>query len=136
VKELLSRHGMAGSSIILAALNWSTLSDGSSVQMKPFIGGKLWAPSFLQVQNTSVDDQKKDNESFDETLKRNYIQSLEYFVLNAASQGRLEMYLDRNLKLAQWVENPKLVPRDGWRYATLHSRTSSSSTGLKSKAKA
>jgi len=34
-----------------------------------------------------------------------------------ANQARLESYVDRNRKLAQWVENPKMVPRELWSYA-------------------
>jgi len=37
--------------------------------------------------------------------------------LSAANQNRLEFYLDRNRKLAQWVSNPKLVPCELWSYA-------------------
>jgi len=39
--------------------------------------------------------------------------------LNEANQSRLELYLYRNRKLAQWIENPKLVPRDLWQYAIM-----------------
>jgi len=34
--------------------------------------------------------------------------------LSETGQCRLNFYLNRNRKLAQWVENPKLVPRDLW----------------------
>lgn len=33
--------------------------------------------------------------------------------------ARLQRYLDRNQKLAQWTENPALVPRDLWSYAMM-----------------
>jgi len=56
-----------------------------------------------------------------ELLKRNYfIQNVECAVLpgreywNEANRMRLDFYLNRNRKLSQWMENPKLVPRDLW----------------------
>lgn len=33
------------------------------------------------------------------------------------NQARLEFFLDRNRKLAQWTANPKLVPQELWTYA-------------------
>jgi len=34
--------------------------------------------------------------------------------LTEQNRSRLEFYLHRNKQLAQWVENPKLVPRALW----------------------
>jgi len=36
---------------------------------------------------------------------------------NDTNQRRLDFFLDRNRKLAQWTENPKLVPPELWVYA-------------------
>jgi len=60
-------------------------------------------------------------------LRRNYIvQRVECIEhesednwLSEANQSRLDFYLDRNRKLAEWVENPKLVPRELWQYAIM-----------------
>lgn len=34
-----------------------------------------------------------------------------------ANQARLEIHLDRNVKLKQWTKNPDSVPRELWQYA-------------------
>jgi len=55
-------------------------------------------------------------------LKNNYnVQSVHCSVfgsadiwLNPVNQRRLESFLNRNRNLAQWVENPKRVPRELW----------------------
>jgi len=63
-----------------------------------------------------------------EAIKRNYtIQSMQctrtdnaeedeygYPLFTDANQARLNFFLNRNQKLAQWIENPKLVPRELW----------------------
>jgi len=54
-------------------------------------------------------------------LQRNYrFQSIQCTyhgrtLFNEAGQARLQVYVDRNRKLAQcWIKNPKLVPRELW----------------------
>jgi len=57
-----------------------------------------------------------------EAVKRNYIvQSLHAnnFLLAPINLALISTYLDRNCKLAEWVKNPKMVPRDLWQYAIM-----------------
>jgi len=62
-----------------------------------------------------------------EALKRNYTaQSVhcktydgEDDWFNAADQARLDFFVNRNRQLAQWIKNPKLVPRELWSYAIM-----------------
>lgn len=56
-------------------------------------------------------------------LKNNYVVQ-ECFVqcgnrnwFSDTHQNQLDFYLDRNHKLAQWTENPELVPQELWCYA-------------------
>jgi len=73
-----------------------------------------------------TDQRAEEEERVIEALKRNYmVQSVDCRLpdgshrLSAASRSRLDHFLDRNRKLAQWVENPKLVPPELWSYATM-----------------
>ena len=65
-------------------------------------------------------------EGFLQAIRRNYIiqrvqctvgDHLNFFM--DAHQSRLEYYLERNSKLAQWAENPETVPRELWQYALM-----------------
>lgn len=62
-----------------------------------------------------------------EALKRNYTaQSIHCKIFpeeenwfNGAEQARLDFYLNRNRKLAEWTENPLMVPRELYSYAMM-----------------
>lgn len=60
-----------------------------------------------------------------EAFKNNYsLQRVECTIgqqpwFNVANQARLEFYLERNLKLALWAQNPMLVPRELWSYGIM-----------------
>lgn len=65
-----------------------------------------------------------------EAFKRNYaVQSIEcmladdeesnWYWFTPANQDRLDVFLDRNHKLVQWTNNPKMVPRELWSYAMM-----------------
>jgi len=85
--------------------------------------------SLLKVKKLSLtlerEPQEEESHQLLEALKNNYaIQSMECSLsyndenfLSEANQARLEFFLDRNRKLAQWTKNPKLVPRELWSYA-------------------
>ena len=58
-----------------------------------------------------------------QALKRNYsLQQVQHDFdppeFDAADQSKLDLYLERNKRLAQWVENPATVPRHLWPDAT------------------
>ena len=55
-----------------------------------------------------------------QAFKRNYrLQQVQHdFEFNAAEQSRLDLYLERNKRLAHWVENPATVPQHLWPDAT------------------
>lgn len=80
----------------------------------------------LQFEEESTDELQS---NLLESLKRNYF-FLDIYVLcfangptsaenwfNEANQSRLDFYLHRNKKLAEWTENPALVPSDLWPFA-------------------
>jgi len=61
-----------------------------------------------------------------EAIQRNYIvQNVECkpeygrYWFSEANEAQLELYLDRNRKLAKWIKNPKLVPQELWPEAVM-----------------
>jgi len=69
-------------------------------------------------------DNLDEEELYLDAIKRNYsVQSVhtlrdgENYLFTGANQSRLDFYLDRNRKLAEWAANPKMVPRNLWQYA-------------------
>jgi len=89
----------------------------------------LWFTSNSHHEEEEEEDnaQNKQEEEFLDAFKSNYcLQSVQckqdfngqpWF--SEANQARLEYYLDRNRKLAQWIANPKMVPRELWSYAIM-----------------
>jgi len=85
--------------------------------------------SSLKVNDLSLRFQSESTngagEALLEALSRNYRVQRVNCVLSRsgnswfsdANQNQLDIYLDRNRKLAQWVKDPKLVPRELWSYA-------------------
>jgi len=75
----------------------------------------------IRFKAGSGDDQE---ERLLDTLQKNFnVQSVnlvqgdfrpEITWLSEANQIRLDFYLNRNRKLAQWIANPNLVPKELW----------------------
>jgi len=83
----------------------------------------LYAIPSFKITKLTISFRKDVNENLLlETLKKNYkVQNVycesgqsEINCLSIVGQARLEFYLGRNRKLAQWVANPKTVPRLLW----------------------
>jgi hypothetical protein len=90
------------------------------IQVKDITLSMAWRQWF---ENDEVD-----KERILEALKDNYIVEGVYFKphhynvdasLSGAVQTRLNFYMERNRKLAQWVQNPMTVPRELWQYAMM-----------------
>lgn len=109
--------------LLTAATNSSTQLEHLIIERVPFSDDtydqalKLAIPSLKIKEFTLLDwgsSTEEQTANLLEALNKNYVLQK---VQGLGLETQLELFLSRNRKLAEWTDNPMLVPRELWSFA-------------------